>query len=118
MLSAILPLFHSRGTLEVTRSTPGTVTAGRYTPGTPTTFDVVGSVQAPPEKKLAGDTATVTAGDELVLYTTSALRTATATAAADKVAIEGRTYVVTTVQRWELLGSVHYVINLVLEAPL
>jgi hypothetical protein len=114
MLSSILPLFHTRGTLTVTRATVGTVTAGRYTPGTPTTFAIVGSVQAPPERKLKGDTVTTNATDELVLYTTTALRTAghEGELPADQVAVQGRVYHVTATQRWDLLGSTHYVVSL------
>lgn len=112
MLSSILPLFHTRGTLTVTRATAGTTTAGQYTPGIPTTITIVGSVQAPPERKLRGDTVTVDSSDALVLYTVTPLRTA-GELPADQVAIEGRLYTVTGVARWELLGSAHYVVDLV-----
>lgn len=98
----------STGTYTVTRTLAGSYTAGRYAAGAVSTFDVVACVQPVSGRDLQS-LPEAQRGDEVkVVYCATELRTRTPAQEPDTVAIEGESYEVFRVERWDAFGEVHW----------
>lgn len=96
----------AQGKFTVTRPS-GSYVQGRWVEGGAATFEITASIQPAPAKEAErlqrrpeGDRVV----DVIAIYTATELRTATATAQADRVTYAGGTYEVEKVERWDLGG--------------
>lgn len=96
------------GTYTVTRTAVGTRTNGRYTPGATSTFDITASVQPVTGRDLQSLPEGQRAEETRIVYTTTELRTRTATVDPDSISIDSETWAVVKVERWQAFGNTHY----------
>lgn len=106
-LTGVISRFKT-GTYTVTRTAAGTRTLGRYTPGAPSTFSIVASIQPVTGRDLQTLPEGQRAEETRVVYTTTELRTRTATVEPDTLSIDSETWAVTKVERWQAFGGTHY----------
>lgn len=102
-LNGVIGVF-ATGTYTVTRTVTGTYTAGRYTDGATGTFDITASVQPVSGRDLQFVAEGEHGNEVKVVYTSTPLFTRTPTTSPDKVAIDGETYEVFRVEKWQHFG--------------
>ena len=98
----------ANATLTVTRTQAGTMADGIETPGTSATFTITASVQPLDGRELQALPEGERGSEIRVIYTTTELKTRTATTATDRVEIDGEPYEVISVATWKAWGSTHY----------
>lgn len=98
------------GTYTVTRTAAGGNTAGRYTAGATSTFSIVASVQPVTGRYLRVLAEGQRADEARLIFTSTELRTRTPTNEPDLLAVDGETWEVFRVNRWQHLGETHYVV--------
>lgn len=98
------------GTLTVTRTATGSRTKGLYTPGATSTFSIVASVQ-PVSGDEVKDLQEAQDADEIKsFWTITELRGRTPSTEPDLVTLEGRTWQVIKVTRWDAFDATHYIV--------
>lgn len=99
------------GAYVVTRTTAGTHVAGAYVPGATSTVNIVASIRPANGRQMKQAEASLGTGqygvDARVVYTTTELRTRMPGNDMDTIAINGESYLVIEVRKYEAFG-VHY----------
>lgn len=108
-LLAVIAGFNT-GTYVVTRAAVGSFTTGLYTPGATSTLNVPASVQPASGRVLRALREGQHADDVRTMYTATELKTRTPTTEPDLVAIDGETFEVFHVKRYQVLETYYRVL--------
>lgn len=108
----VISTFDNSASYTVTRTVKGTYTKGRYTAGGTSTFSVTGSLQPMDEGDEGRELQVLPEGQHARnlrrFYTTTELFTLTPTNDPDTISIDGETWEVLRVERWQFVGTTHY----------
>jgi hypothetical protein len=96
------------GTYTVTRTAAGAYTRGRYTAGSSTTFVLDACVQPLQGRELDSLQEGELTEEIRVIYSATELKTRTPDYEPDRISIDGESWTVIRVQRWQHWGEDHW----------
>lgn len=106
-LTGVIGAF-ATGSYTVTRTAAGATALGRYTAGSTSSFDIAASVQPVSGRDLLALPEGLRADETRIVYTTTELRALTSASDTDAITIDGETWDVVRVERWQAFGGTHY----------